>query len=231
MSWDSLREAARRLNIPLWYSPSYRKIQKSAAVLRAELIAHVYGPNHPGFAGSTADIDLHISLLLACRRGEHGRALQMALSTYSSCSHASKRLAGLAAMRRREHGEEAFATADVTQWGAIFRTARMIYLSARATRGEHDLGFLPTGQIVAGGEPWAIPKPLPVTTDPATLISASHNALMLARHAVDSAPQREEIEVPGLHFASEEGATVQQRLVSELERFISKLENQITETT
>lgn len=228
MSWNSLRDEARRLNIPLWHSPNCRKIQKSAAVLRAELIAHVYGANHPGFAGGAADIDRHISLLLACRRGEHGRALQMGLSTYASCSHASARLAGLTAKRRRDRGEEASSTADVAQWGAIFRAARMTYLSARAMRGEPDLGVLPTGQIQACAQPWEIPKPLPVTTDPATLISASRNALTIARHVVDTAPQRKEIEVPGIHF-DPPGPTVQQRLVAELERFATKLETQSKE--
>jgi hypothetical protein len=219
MSWDSLREEARRLKIPLWCSPNYRKIQKSAAVLRAELIAHVYGSNHPGFAGRAAEIDRHISLLLACGRGEYGRALQLGLSTYSSCSHASARLAGLTAKRRRDRDEEVFAAADIAQWGSIFRAARMAYLAARAMRGELDLGVLSTP---ACAEPWAIPKPLPVTLDPAVLLNSGRNALTLARHAADSAPKREEVKAPCIHFL-DEGPTVQQRLVSELERFLSKL--------
>ncbi|MFM0673147.1 hypothetical protein [Paraburkholderia sediminicola] len=219
MSWASLREEATRLKIPLWYSPNYRKIQKSAAVLRAELIAHVYGANHPGFAGSAAEIDGHISLLLACGRGEYGRVLQLGLSAYSSCSHASARLAGLTAKRRRDRDEEAFAAADIAQWGAIFRAARMVYLAASAMRGELDLGVLSTP---ACAEPWAIPKPLPVTLDPAVLLNASRNALVLARHAADIAPKREEVKAPGIYFP-DDGPTVQQRLVAELGQFLSKL--------
>jgi hypothetical protein len=220
MSWESLRDESKRLLHHRWRLQDGRKAQ--AVAMRTALIETVYGPQHPGFIGKPNEVDPHISLLLACDRGEHGRALQIALRSYSGCAWASNSLVDLKAKRRRDGHLEAFTSARIEQYGAVFRAARMIYLTARAMRGELDLGVVPTGQIVAYAEPWIVPKALPVTTDPTTLLAASHNALCIARHVVATPPPAIEIEVPGLNF--ERGPTVYQDLVAELEGFAVRLD-------
>lgn len=242
--------------IPLWHLPHARRLRKTAAELRPAIIARVLGPGHPGFKGTPDDIDAHLTTLVDSSRGRHGRALQIAVTAYGNSQRATETLAHLTANKRgRDKTVEAEAAADVRQWLAIFRAARQVYFAARAVRGESAIDVLPEGcespdymlwQPPAGifGKPtrlpWGIPKPAPVTEPTAELIAASANAVALARSAadaanvlrlarLDAAPVLRLPEACGIENTPEPVESTQQRLVAELERFVTKLEHQTTE--
>ncbi|MFM0648096.1 hypothetical protein PQR14_27575 [Paraburkholderia bryophila] len=261
MSYESLRADAECMYISPWHLPRECRFKKTSEVLRTELVARLYGPGHPGFKAKLADIDAHLTVLVDCTQGRHGRALQIAINAYNSAQRATETLAGMTAKRRgRDRAIEAETAADVRQWLAIFRAARQVFLAARAVRGECAIDVLPEGcespnylvwqQMTGTGKPvgdpvkerWRIPKPAPVIGPAAALISASADAVSLARSAadagnvlrlarLDAAPVVRLPEVCGIEDTPAPRESVPQTLVAELGRFISKLETHSKEIT
>lgn len=257
MSYESLRADAERMTVSRWHFPGMRRGRKTAEVLRRELIARLLGSAHPGFRGKPADIDAHLTVLVDAVQGKHGRALQFAMTAYGNAQRATETRNRLTAKKRgrdRAHGAE--AEADVQQWLTIYKASRLLYLAARAVRGEPAIDVLPQGcecpdyslrEPPAGNfhapvqQPWLIPHAAPVTAPVAELIAASSNAVALARAAadaanvlrlarVDAAPVLELPEACGFADTGESRESAGQMFVRTLERFAAMLENQTTET-
>lgn len=256
MSYVSLRADAERMYVSPWHLPHARRFRKTAAELRTAIIARVLGPNHPGFKGKPADIDAHLTVLVDCSLGRHGRALQIAITAYGNAQLAAETLARLTAKKRgRDRAVEAEAAADARQWLAISRSARQVYLAARAVRGECAIDVLPEGCEAPDymlwkppmgtfgapvKQPWPVPQPAPVTVPAAALVAHSANAVAVARTAADAAnvlrlarvdaiPAIRLPDACGIEDTPEPRDSVQQRLVAELGQFIMRLENQTRE--
>jgi hypothetical protein len=254
MSYVSLRADAERMYISPWHFPGMRKGRKTAEVLRKQIVARLFGDDHPGFKGNLADVDAYITVLVDCSRGKHGRALQIAINAYSCGQAATATLDGLTSKRRgRDKVLEAETEADVRQWFAIYRVARLVYLAARAARGEVAIDVLPEGcdspdymrwEPPVGSthtgprakQPWRVVKPALVAEPVSTLLSASADAVEIARSAADAAnvlrlarvdaePLIQLPEACGLQIPPEPRESHQQKLVAELDRFVAKLES------
>lgn len=222
MSYVSLRADAERMYISPWHFPGMCRGRKTAEVLRRELVARMYGPNHPGFKGKLSDIDAHLTVLVDCSVGRRGRAVQIAISAYGSAQRTAAELAKLTEKRRPNKAETAFLTGEVRAWAAVSRAAYAVYRAARAVRGEEDLGILSIGVNADCMEPWPIPKPAAVAAEARSLVAASHEAVCMARQDVDTAPRRPVEIIPGFeqHMPT---LTVPQTLVANLEQFAARL--------
>lgn len=241
------------MHISPWRLPRERRYKKRAEVLQKEVIDRIYGPGHPGFRGRSAEIEAHITVLVDCVQGLHGRALQIAVTAYGNAQRAKETFGQLTAKKRgRDRAAEAETEADVAQWLAIFKAARQVYLAARAARGECAIDVLPEGcespdylawqttnaARVPVGTPvkdrWRIPTPEPVTKSKATLIAASVDAVSVARSTADAAnvlrlarvnaaPVLRLPEACGIADTGESGESAGQMMVARLERFAASL--------
>lgn len=257
MSYESLRADAQRMHISRWHFPSMCRGRKTAEVLRRELITRLFGKGHPGFKGKPADIDAHITMLVDGAGGRHGRALQIAMNAYGNAQRATETLDRLTAKKRgRDRAQEAEAQADVRQWFAIHKAASLLYVAARAVRGECAIDVLPEGcespeyklwKPAAGKfgnpvkQPWHVPRPAPVTEPVAALVEAAADAVAQASVAaaganvlrlirVDAAPVLKLPEACGFADTGESRESAGQMHVTTLERFATKLGNQLKET-
>ncbi|WP_156955040.1 hypothetical protein [Paraburkholderia caledonica] len=244
------------MRIALWHFPALRRGRKTAEVLRRELIARLLGSGHPGFRGKPADIDAHVTVLVDAVQGKHGRALQIAVTAFGNGRRATETLDRLTAKKRgRDRAQEAEAEADVRQWLSIYKASRLLYLAARAVRGEPAIDVLPEGcespnyllrEPPAGSfhapvkQPWLIPHAAPVIEPAGELIAASANAVALARAAADAAnvlrlarvgaaPVIKLPEACGFGDTEESRESAGQVIVATLERFAAVLENQTME--
>ncbi|WP_027815065.1 hypothetical protein [Paraburkholderia bannensis] len=226
MSYASLAADAERMAIPLWLLPYERRGKKTAEKLRVELIRRLLGPAHEGFRGKLADIDEHLSRLVDCSQGRHGRALQIALTAYETSQRNAAELAKRTVMRRPNRKEVLLLEADVRQWAIVSRAGFAVYRAARAVRGEDELGILPLSEAADSSQPWPVPRPAPANAESETLVAASHKAVDAARIEVDTAPRRPLVLIPGYEHCTPKH-TAPQRFVAELERFITRLESEI----
>jgi len=145
LSIETLRADARLVYVPIEYrGERSRMCYKRGPQLRREILSRVLGPRFPGFSGANAEaVDRHLSLLVACHTGRHGRALQLALSAYAGIASAHASLAALALKKRAYPAERAKLVEDAERCTAVLVAALHWYDLAAAVRGVATLNAIP----------------------------------------------------------------------------------------